>query len=112
MSNLTAFSCDTCSKPGHCCKGFGLNTSNNDPLGISMELMQNGLTMFELVQTVEPQEGQRIKHLFRCTMLEPDGRCGIYESRPKLCRDYKPGSDPMCVYHIRHLNHYPVEVEA
>jgi Fe-S-cluster containining protein len=24
----------------------------------------------------------------RCTHLQPDGRCGIYEHRPKICRDH------------------------
>lgn len=24
----------------------------------------------------------------RCTHLQPDGRCGIYESRPHACRDH------------------------
>jgi len=23
-----------------------------------------------------------------CTQLEPDGYCGIYETRPQICRDY------------------------
>jgi len=25
----------------------------------------------------------------RCTHLLPDGRCGIYERRPQICRDYE-----------------------
>lgn len=24
----------------------------------------------------------------KCTKLLPDGRCGIYETRPQICRDY------------------------
>ena len=24
----------------------------------------------------------------RCSHLQPDGRCGIYERRPQVCRDY------------------------
>ncbi len=23
-----------------------------------------------------------------CTHLQPDGRCGVYEARPQICRDY------------------------
>jgi len=27
----------------------------------------------------------------RCTALTPEGRCGIYEARPMMCRTYRPG---------------------
>ena len=37
--------------------------------------------------------------VFSCDALQTDGRCGIYETRPKLCRDFKPGSDPLCVHY-------------
>lgn len=30
----------------------------------------------------------------RCPHLTPDNRCGIYEDRPKVCRDY--GADELC----------------
>ena len=30
-----------------------------------------------------------------CTHLQVDGRCGIYETRPKICRDY---SNDYCEY--------------
>jgi Fe-S-cluster containining protein len=30
-----------------------------------------------------------------CTHLQPDGRCGIYETRPQVCRDY---SNDYCEY--------------
>jgi uncharacterized protein len=32
----------------------------------------------------------------RCKHLQPDNRCGIYEKRPKICRDYSTES---CDYH-------------
>lgn len=31
----------------------------------------------------------------RCTHLQPDGGCGIYETRPQVCRDY---SNDFCEY--------------
>jgi Fe-S-cluster containining protein len=34
-----------------------------------------------------------------CTQLQKDGRCGIYEDRPQLCRTYAAGSDPLCVHY-------------
>jgi uncharacterized protein len=27
-----------------------------------------------------------------CTALKEDGKCGVYESRPQLCKDYSPKS--------------------
>ncbi|MCB1141069.1 MAG: YkgJ family cysteine cluster protein [Leptospiraceae bacterium] len=27
-----------------------------------------------------------------CTELQPDGRCGIYETRPVICKEYSPDS--------------------
>jgi uncharacterized protein len=32
----------------------------------------------------------------RCKHLQPDNRCGIYERRPKVCREYKTDN---CDYH-------------
>lgn len=29
----------------------------------------------------------------RCRALV-DGKCSVYDSRPQVCRDYQPGSDP------------------
>jgi Fe-S-cluster containining protein len=34
-----------------------------------------------------------------CPELLPHGRCGIYEHRPQLCKDYAPASDALCVYY-------------
>ena len=34
-----------------------------------------------------------------CTWLMPDGRCGNYEIRPQLCRDYQPLADGLCVHY-------------
>lgn len=37
--------------------------------------------------------------MFACRKLGPDGRCGIYASRPAICRTYEPASDGLCVHH-------------
>ena len=31
-----------------------------------------------------------LKHETECEKLLPNGRCGIYETRPSICRDYPP----------------------
>lgn len=38
-------------------------------------------------------------HLTSCVFLNFDGMnlfCGIYETRPAVCRDYRPGSSELC----------------
>jgi len=40
----------------------------------------------ELDQVV--QKNATIKLLHRCDQLAPNGRCTIYENRPKICRDF------------------------
>lgn len=36
----------------------------------------------------------------RCGKLQDDGRCGVYATRPMLCRVYKPGG-PDCLDVVR-----------
>ena len=33
-----------------------------------------------------------------CSHLQPDNRCGIYEDRPDICRDYAMEPDDLCEY--------------
>jgi Fe-S-cluster containining protein len=37
--------------------------------------------------------------MWRCPHLTPAGRCGIYETRPALCRAFEPGKDKLCVHY-------------
>lgn len=34
-----------------------------------------------------------------CPNLTREGRCGDYENRPRLCRSFQAGSDPLCIMH-------------
>lgn len=36
----------------------------------------------------------------RCTKLSPRGRCTIYDDRPQVCRDFRPGG-PECLEFVR-----------
>ena len=50
----------------------------------------------------------------KCRHLQPDRRCGIYETRPQICREYKTND---CDYHggdygYDHLFTEPEHVEA
>jgi Fe-S-cluster containining protein len=36
---------------------------------------------------------------YTCQLLLPNGRCGSYENRPDLCRNFEEGSSPLCVHY-------------
>ena len=42
----------------------------------------------ENVQAYKDEDGWFLLFLTRCRFVGADGRCGIYDNRPQLCRDY------------------------
>src|SRR5205814_5874854 len=77
-----------------CCRYFALPIDNptcrHDYDNIRWYLLHENVTIFV-------EEGQwYIGIANRCKMLQPDNRCGIYETRPKVCRGY---STDNCEYH-------------
>lgn len=51
----------------------------------------------ELMDHAVLLDNGRVKVLHRCDQLTPEGLCGIYEDRPKICRDYQCESNPACI---------------
>ena len=47
------------------------------------------------VKVYQDDDGWFLLFESRCNHILPDGRCGIYESRPQVCRDY---SNDFCEY--------------
>jgi Fe-S-cluster containining protein len=48
----------------------------------------------------DPDEGEeRVRYRYGCPLVDHEGRCSCYESRPFACSDYEPGSDALCSYH-------------
>lgn len=47
------------------------------------------------VQAYKDDSGWYLLVMKACRFLQADGRCGIYETRPQLCRDY---SNDYCEY--------------
>ncbi len=79
--------CEHCT--GHCCKYLALPL---DPPATARDfddmrwyLMHEGVLIF-----VEDGEWF-IQFATRCRNLLPNNMCGIYESRPRICREYKAG---------------------
>jgi len=87
---------------GHCCRGFSLE----HPLELVQEEFARWRTNPEKA-TLIPDIGTigamlvplgkfRGQELFTCKHLSKEGNCSIYETRPKMCRDF-PGPNP-CPY--------------
>jgi Fe-S-cluster containining protein len=84
--------CDQCA--GLCCRYFALPIDNPDCKrdydNIRWYLLHDKVVIF-----VEDKQWY-IGILTRCKQLQPDNRCGIYETRPAICRSY---STDNCDYH-------------
>lgn len=103
--------CDTCIKPGACCHDFFLNGRNgglrfdeHDWKNQAQEKMDfYGMPFLPLrvepSKDPNPVEG-KVAVRFTCPKVTPEGRCSIYEDRPKLCRDYQAGEDKLCVMYV------------
>lgn len=93
--------CATCPQPGHCCRGFTLNHvfSEDDTLETADKwLVEQGLP-FKAAKWWPGKAGDQQLDV-TCPVLTPEGRCGDYENRPALCRDFPPqgpGGNNLCV---------------
>lgn len=110
--------CDTCAAPGACCKRMRF-WLGGDPMTqwVGNDLNEDNPQLdlppvypVEMVeQWISPEGRPYAEYRYGCYALQPDGRCGIYEDRPKLCRDYEPGTDPMCVHYTPPPENPPVQ---
>lgn len=102
--------CDKCYAPGACCKRFKLSCASGQPVTfwtdepIEDQLRAKGLP-FEPVEQLgewtDPDSGRMYAAFeYNCPLLRLDGRCGDYENRPNLCRQFEPGSDTLCVHYM------------
>jgi Fe-S-cluster containining protein len=103
--------CDSCPKPGSCCKGFTLNNGRNSPGFPERDWMargteyaaRHGLPFIPLETYVSEHPDQVDGYVgirWTCKNLTPEGRCGDYENRPNLCRIYEPGQDKLCAVYV------------
>jgi len=107
--------CDHCYAPGQCCKSMSLSNESG-PLTTwagdgeaERQMAEYGLPFVPLDEpswegkiTDEASEDfgrDYVQHRWRCTKLTADGRCSIYDDRPKLCREFEAGvSNMLCVH--------------
>lgn len=107
--------CDKCFDPGRCCKHLKFYSGGevtfwleevmpiDEQLRNQMHPEDKGRPQPFAVKSIdsiyENAEGQKYAYMtFQCTRLLPDGRCGIYDQRPWLCRQFPEGEDQLCVH--------------
>lgn len=100
--------CDKCFDPGRCCKLMNLSQKSGDALtvwtdiDIPAQAIEHGLPfepVAKLGEWTDEKTGRPYAEFhWRCTKLLPNGRCGIYEDRPNLCRSFEPLTDQLCVH--------------
>jgi Fe-S-cluster containining protein len=102
--------CASCPKPGACCKNFVLNYGGqqktfwkSDGIAPVLEFLDEMSLPFHPIQfsgeyTAENGE-LYVTYSYDCPELKADGRCGIYESRPHLCKTFTAGSGELCVFY-------------
>lgn len=109
LQTTPASLCDTCPEPGRCCKQFCLPAAPSFWLKSWREdaqkwLDDNGLPFAphshskRIVRDRESGDDY-VLVWFGCNHLTPEGRCGMYETRPETCRIFEPASDSLCVLH-------------
>ena len=102
--------CARCQKPGYCCKVIRLNIA--EPEGFtSLEALawlatnpqpyiDGTYEPLPLLPTEEFLPAWRgMRRVWYCSELDENGRCKIYDRRPKMCAEPVPGSDDYCWHH-------------
>lgn len=103
--------CDNCFSPGACCKGFTFPDKtfwfDDNELSVyeclAKEDSSGRLLPFVLLRRgddswIDEDTGRPYGHYhFWCPLLK-NGRCGDYQNRPAVCRNYEPASCGLCVH--------------
>src|SRR3990167_5464451 len=86
---------------GHCCKCFSLQHHFSEVQADYQRYLSNPKAskipqVDTIMNMVIPLGMYRGQETFTCKNLQKNGDCGIYETRPQMCRDF-PGPSP-CPY--------------
>lgn len=104
--NLTETPCSIC--PAICCQYFALQIDTpkckHDFENIRWYLMHDRVNVFL-------DDGKWYLQVWsRCENLLPDNRCGVYETRPQICRDYGLDADGRANCHATSKPNHEYEV--
>lgn len=81
------FACTDCLQCANCCKTTGPLFTGKDIDRISKHLRQKPAEFIAQYLRVD-EDGDHVLQTVPCPFLGPDNYCGIYEVRPKACREY------------------------
>ena len=85
---------------GHCCRGFSLEFPLQEVQAEFQQWQKTGHSKISNIEIISemliPLGVFRGQELFTCKHLSKEGNCGIYLSRPQMCRNF-PGIKP-CPY--------------
>ncbi len=101
--------CEHCTAA--CCRYIALPLDRprtaRDYDDIRWYLMHQGISVF-----VEDGDWY-VQFQTRCKNLLADNRCGIYDSRPEICREYEPGECDYSggTYEYEHLFTHPQQID-
>jgi Fe-S-cluster containining protein len=110
--------CNRCIDPGICCREIRLNVK--PPFMTKLEALawlasihpaygeiglpfipeyKDRILLYDFDEAIQfystsPLESEWV---YSCPVLTPDGRCGDYENRPRLCRTFESGRNQPCV---------------
>lgn len=106
--------CDKCYAPGRCCTRIQITNVLGEPAGyeslyglkhVTQQIREEMPTSkFVAIKKIPGTDGffediPVAQYIFDCEALQPNGRCGIYETRPNVCRKYEAASDSLCVHY-------------
>ncbi len=84
--------CTQCN--AQCCRHVALSidrpTTKRDYDHVRWYLFHDKVTVF-----IDHEDNWFIQFAADCEHILPDNRCGIYATRPRICKDY-PGRDELC----------------
>ena len=81
------FACTDCLQCANCCKTTGPLFTGKDIGRIANHLNLSERDFVEEYLRMD-EDGDQVLRSVPCAFLLPDNRCGIYEVRPKACREY------------------------
>ncbi|MCM2322164.1 MAG: YkgJ family cysteine cluster protein [Oligoflexia bacterium] len=89
---------------GHCCRGFALEKSLEEVWADFDRWKRDPSTstvpdVYLIAPMLIPLRKIREEWLYTCKHLHKSGDCGIYERRPRMCRDF-PGEKQPCPFPI------------
>lgn len=101
--------CQICPKPGRCCSGFILSNDQGS-ITVWAESWEANAADYPKAHGLPfrparregsywtPSFGEYTIVRFACEHLTSEGRCGIYDTRPEVCRRFVPGESTLCVF--------------